>query len=184
MPNAEEGRYRIFLDDTVVETVLGDSGADFSALAASTFFKFKAAKPNIAVKELDSPIQLVGVFKTNSKEVKFTASASVVLTFTIYLPGPNIPVRVRGIEFYIIDQEMEEILLRRPFLNAIGFNLTDHLFRIHSISHDKHEDKLNQQELKIAMVRYQGLSYMAADDDRIKHPERLAAGIGKDSDKG
>ena len=181
MPNAQEGRYRIALEDTIIETVLGDSGADFSAICSSTFKKVKTAMPTLAVKAFEKPLKLVGAFHNDkANDPPFTASASVVLTVTIYLPGSNIPVRVRGIEFYIIDQEMDEILLGRPFLNAIGFNLTDHLLRVHSLIHDKHIDDLDLEELKLASAKYQGLSYMASDDDPIELPECLAAGIGKD----
>ena len=84
----------------------------------------------------------MGAFKADVHD-KFFASNSVVLTATIYTPGSNMPVRVRGIEFYIVDQDMDEILLGRPFLNAIGLNLKYHLIRVHTEINGKHVDEID-----------------------------------------
>lgn len=73
----------------------------------------------------------------------FNSSRSAKLNITIILPGSKLPLRVRGGEFSIIDQTMEEILLGRPFLNAIAFNLTEHLERVHEQINDKHIDEID-----------------------------------------
>lgn len=41
----------------------------------------------------------------------------------IILPGPSILAQIRRIKFHLVDQEMGETFLRRPFLDTIGFNL-------------------------------------------------------------
>ena len=133
------------------------------------------------MESFEEPIELLGAFK--SDQTKFTSSAKVRLTFKFSLPGSNIPVRVRGVEFIIVNDEMDEILLGRPFLNKIGFDLSEHLRRIHPFIHDKHVDEIDPDKIKLATAQYKGLSYEDADDDPIKLPECLAAGIGKDSEE-
>ena len=71
---------------------------------------------------------------------------------------------------------MDEIVLGRPFLNRIGFNLSEHLRRVHPYIHDTNK-------IKLAAAKYMGLSYVDADDDPIKLPECLAAGTEKDSEE-
>ena len=78
---------------------------------------------------------------------------------------------------------MDEILLGRPFLNRIGFDLKDHLSRIHPLIHDKQVDQIDLDKVRLAAAKFKGLSYMSADDDPIKLPECLAAGIGRDSEE-
>ena len=132
------------------------------------------------MESFEEPIELLGAFK--SDQTKFTSSAKVRFTFTISLPGSNILVRVSGVEFIIVNDEMDEILLRRPFLNRIGFDLSEHLRWVHPFIHDKHVDEIDPNKIKLAAAKYMGLSYVDADEDPIKLPECLAAGIGKDSE--
>ena len=178
-PCPNRGRFRIALEDTVLDTVRGDSGSDFDAILSSTFSKVKDAKPSVKLEPFKKPIELHGAFKTD--KVKFTASGKAQLTFAIYLPGTNIPVRVHGVSFIIVDYNMDEILLGRPFLKAIGFDLNDHLQRVHNLIHEKNIDEINTEQIKLAAAQYQGLTYMAADDDPIELTECIAAGIGEDS---
>ena len=179
-PYGSQGRFRIALEDTVIDTVLGDSGSDFNAISSSTFEKVKEAKSSIKTEPFEKPIELHGAFKTD--KVKFTASSKAKLTFTLYLPGTNVPVRVHGVYFIIVDDTMDEILLGRPFLEAIGFDLNDHLQRVHKLIHEKNIGDINTEKIKLAAAQYQGLAYMAADDDPIELPACIAAGIGEDSE--
>ena len=103
MPDADEGRFRIALNDTVLDIVLGDSGSYFSVITKSTMDKVVKATPSLPVKSLQKPITVVCQFKTD-KHDKFSPSQSVALTVTINLPGSNIPVRVCGVEFFVVDQ--------------------------------------------------------------------------------
>ena len=55
----------------------------------------------------------------------FTASATVKLCITItLLCGPH---RLRNVEILFIDQPMDEILLGRPLLRCLGFDLDTQL---------------------------------------------------------
>ena len=161
--------------------MLGNSVSDFNAIDASTFNQVKKAKSNLKVESFKEPVELLDAFKND--RTKITSLAKDRLTFTIYLPGFNVPVRVRGVEFIIVNDEMDEILLGRPFLNKIGFDLNDHLRRIHPLIHGKHVDQIDPDKVRRTAAKYKGMSYMSADDDPIKLPECLAAGIGRDSEE-
>jgi len=180
LPDAEEGRYRIFIEDNVVAVALGDYGADFSAISEDIAAKVQSSDTKVAFKKFDKPMQLECAFKTESR-VKFTASRSVVLSITIVLPGSNIPVRIRGIEFIVVDQPMDEVLLGRPFLKAIGFDLNRHLEEVRDKVHDRDINKLQDNIAKMRAMSYQGLAYQSTDDDPIELPEAISAGIGKDT---
>lgn len=83
------------MEDNVLHVALRDSGSDFNAIRAVTFNQVNEAKPDLKVVSLKEALELVGAFKTD--RTKFTLSAKVSLTFKIYLPGFNVPVRVRGV---------------------------------------------------------------------------------------
>ncbi len=121
----------------------------------------------------------MGVFKTDKET--FSASKSVVLNTSLILPGSNIRVRIRGVNFYVVDQEMDECLVNRALLQSMGFNLKEHSERVHHMIDDKHVDDLDPKAIKAAALKYGGLSYDDADEDPIHLPERLSAGIGRDS---
>ena len=136
-------------------------------------------------------MELKVAFDTD-KSITFTASRSARLDTTIILPGSNIPVRIRGVKFIITDQEMNEILLGRPLLKAIGFDFHRHLLSVRDKVHDKDFSELVNEMGKISVLaytfatppqggRYKGLSYNDFDDDPIALPESISAGIGKDS---
>lgn len=102
-PNANEGRYGVKLDDTLFDVALGDYGSDFNAISAETFKNLKSLKSTISINKFSIPFKLSGAFKTEESST-FTASQSINISITIFVPGPNIPVRVRGIEFLVVDQ--------------------------------------------------------------------------------
>lgn len=153
----------------------------FNAITAATFEKVKDALPSMESQFLKKPLQLVGSFKTDKDT--FSASAKFKLTMTTYLPSANVPVLVRDVEFVIVDEEMDLMLLGRPFLKAIGFHLKDHLLRVHSVLHYNNLAKIYKEQLKFAAATYKGLSYISSNDDPIELSECLAAVIGIYSDE-
>lgn len=76
---------------------------------------------------------------------------------------------------------MNEVLMGRPFLKEIGFNLKEHLSGVYSLINNKHVDDLENENIKLATVKYQGLSYESADDDPIEQQGCLTTGFGEDS---
>ena len=177
--NMDDGRFAIIFNDLVQDIALGDYGSDFNAMPHSTFKKILKVSLNVCPEHLSSPIELVGAFKTDKE--KFSASKSAPLNITLILPGSNIKVRIRGVKFYIVDQDMDECLLSRSLLQSMGFNLQDHLEQVHHMIDGKHVDELDRSPIKAASLKYNGLSYNDADDDPIQLSEGLSAGIGHDS---
>lgn len=139
-PNADRGRYSIKLEGEVEAIMLGDYGADVSVMPISRFEKVWAAVPAVEEKISKEKRKLVCAFKSNGEKdrnLEFSASRSTKLSITIILPDSQIPLGLHGVEFYIVDQHMDEMLLSRPFLNKIEFDLTDHLHRVREHINDK-----------------------------------------------
>ncbi len=182
LPNAEDGRYRVLLEDKVDSVALGDPGSDYSAVSSALFEKVLSAAPGAGTKTFNQPMHLeAAVNGTEDNPIKFTASKSATLSITIALPGSHLPVRTREVGFLTVDQDMGEVLLGRPFLKAIGFDLKTHFEKVGPLVDDKHLYELNKRASKISALSYRGLAYQSADDDPIKLPETVAAGIGRDS---
>lgn len=175
---AGEGRYQISIEDAVQTVALGDYGADISVLPGKIFDEVKEIENGLEHTMLEKPIRMELACKSMQVEVKRTARLSI----TIHLPGSNVPVRFRGVEFFIADFEMDEVLLGRPFLNSIGFNLDTHLLQVSKEGVEQGLFYPNGTP-KLAAAKYSGLTYQVTDDDPIELPESMVAGIGADSEE-
>lgn len=183
-PSAEDGRYKVILEDVVSATALGDYGSDQCAMPNSLLKEVIQADSTVPVEILEEPLQLEAAVKgTKDNPILFSASKTATLSLTIMLPGSNIPVRIRGVKFYIVDQEMGEVLIGRPFLKAIGFNLNDHLSEVSSYVNGRDIRDISPPKVKICAARYNGLVYQGVSDDPIELSEALSAGIGTDKDE-
>lgn len=78
---------------------------------------------------------------------------------------------------------MDEVLLDRPFLESIGFNLKHHLTQVYRHIDNKDVDEIDTDKVKLFAAKHQILSYMASDEYPIDLPTCLSAGISKDSKK-
>lgn len=116
-PDASEGRYRILLEDQVTAVALGDYGSDESAISSAVCDKLLASNQTGFPTILADPIKLsTAISSTTSNPITFTASRRVTLSVTIILPNTHLPIRIHGVPFLVVDQEMDEALLGRPFL--------------------------------------------------------------------
>lgn len=97
-------------EDKVVSITLGAYGSDASAIFPSTFNDVIKAEPSIIVEKFDKSLELKGAFNSCYQEKLITRS-SVMLSITFHVPGLNISIFIRGIKFYIIDEEMDELFL-------------------------------------------------------------------------
>jgi hypothetical protein len=76
------------------------------------------------------------------------------------------------VEFLVVDQEMDEVLLRRPLLAALGFDLTSHLEKVFDqvdnmgISSDVGASSTYGK--MASMSSYTGLRYDRTEDDPVK----------------
>jgi hypothetical protein len=161
-----------------VEVVaLGDYGADFSAICTDMLAKIVNAGNYVEAARLPDPIRLAAcVMSTTMGPVEITAESIIRCNIVLNLPCG--PLRLRRVEFLIIDQEMDEVLLGRPLQASLGFDLTSHLEKVFdSIDNmDTSAEALGDGFMpKIASLSsYAGLRYDITDDDPV--PSLCSAG--------
>lgn len=181
VPNEEEGRYAILLND-VHAIGLGDSGADMSAILISVFNEIRRKHPKTPFQQFEKPLVLEPAVKVRGQTGVLTASGKTKLSLTIVLPNTGLPVRIRDVDFLISDEEMAEVLLGRPLLKAMGFDLAKHLQKVGGAIDGKSEEELKANTIPISSTSFKGLSYSNAEDDPVEPPECLQAGFGTDSE--
>lgn len=178
----DEGRYKVILNDDLDAIALGDYGADVNLITKVEFDTIISKDRNVVTTTCEEPFVFESAFK-NSKTAatKCTCSSTVTIPVTIIVPGCNIPVRIRDVEFFVCEEEMDEIILGRHFLKAIGFDLQEHLLQVGNSINNKSINDLASKGPKFASVKYQGMKYNGDDDDPITLPEHLQAGFGTDT---
>ncbi len=112
--DATKRRYRVLLADKVETIALGDSGSDFNAITVQNIRNLLNCATHLIPRKFKHPISLSTAVSDPS--INFTSSQSIVISITIVLPGSEMPVRLRGVSFIVVNQHMDEILLGRPFL--------------------------------------------------------------------
>lgn len=180
-PHSEDGRYRVFMDE-VESVALGDSGATFNAIPKTLFEKVIKVNKHIKRSQLPKPIELQNAITDTNIESSLTASSKCEIPITICIPGSELPVRIRNVEFIVVDQDMSEVLLGRPLLKAIGFDFDEHLRKVQHEINGKSMRELNQEQAEAKSLKYNGTVYRDCGDDPVKPPTILAANFGKDSD--
>ena len=182
IPNPEEGRYSVILEDTINTTALGDTGADESAMSHHLVSKIKEASQSVEITPIVPPVKLqVAIRDNNDDHSCFTASSVIKVSILIILPGSRLPLRLHGVPFYVVDQQMNEVILGRSFLQKIGFNLDNHLTKVSSRINGKQFEHLNEDEVKISAINYSGMQYNSVADDPIELPPTVGASFGEDN---
>lgn len=127
-PNPYDCRYRILLDETIDSIVLGDYGSNFNAITHDLLTKITTQSNTLPIEGLTPSIQLqTAINGTAYLPIEFTASISMKESITIINSGSNIPISIPGLNFIVVNQEMDTLLLGRPFFKAICFDLHYHL---------------------------------------------------------
>ena len=62
-----------------------------------------------------------------------------------------------GVYATVVDQEMDEVLLGRPLLNKLGFDLKSHLETVKSSLHGKRFDERNEADVRMSKISYGGM---------------------------
>lgn len=185
-----DGRWRTLINGTVNVIALGDYGADESALPRNIIKFLERDGKDVKIEQFEKPISLSPAVKLDHNTV--TASANGWFNIRVCLPWR--PLRLRNIEFFIIDQEMDEILLGRPLLKCLGFNLDSHLEQvrdrykdvdisqiIYQTSEANHASEIPAKAA--ALGPYGGLWYNQAEEDPIGLPKSADANIGVDREE-
>lgn len=180
LANPEKDRYDILLHNTIKAVAVGDTGSDVNAIDARLYQMVQGSNHALRTSVLERPLSLNCAINT-SKDVQFTASKRIEISITIMLPGSKLPLRVHKVPFLIVDQNMDEAIIGRPFLKRIGFDLHDHLIRSQCRINGKNFEDIDTEEIKLAALSYRGLQYNAVDDDPIVLPESVGALIGADT---
>lgn len=163
-----------------LETVaIPDYGADHSAISKSMWEKIQSNHPDIQTHFFDSPIHIELAVELEGKCEPIKSNRRVHLDICITLPGSKLKVRIREVEFIILEAEMSEVLLGRPLLRSLGFDFKEHLQKMASKIDNRSVQEIENSKKK-SKLSYQGLVYGEVDDDPIEHPAHMVSGFGKD----
>ena len=163
------------------ETVaLPDYGDDYSAMDERTWAEIKSRNIDLESKKLDSPVSIELAIDTSKTGKAWEATKEAKLSISIELPGSKLPVFLHDVSFLIFNARMNEVLLGRPFLLALGFDFEDHLRRVKHLVDGKSIIDIERTS-KLRKMAYNGLVYGYTDDDPVEPPEHLIAGFGEDT---
>jgi len=183
-----DGRWKVTIEDRIEGVALGDIGADVSAISYSTIRNLEQKGIDVSKTTLRSPVQLSVAVKIPGNAA-VTAHSKVLLSIKLNLPCG--PLRLRRVEFLVVDREMDEILLGRPLLKCLGFDLESHLEKVRLnfdnadvkglMSQESHPSSSATVKLNRFAV-YNGLRYDSVDDDPILMPQTPGANMGVDTE--
>ncbi len=96
----------------------------------------KCADDNIYVKMLPlrTPIDIELAMREGGQPKTFSAKQKVRLSTTLSLPTGNL--RLCNVEYLVFEEYMPEVLLSRPVLMSLGFNLDTHLANVRESYHN------------------------------------------------
>ena len=182
-----EGRWKAMVEGKLEAVALGDIGGDWCAIPQRMVDQLKDSGVYVSTTALARPIELDVAIKM-PRNIKIIASSKARLSIKLVLPCG--PLRVRRVEFLIIDKDMYEIFLGRPLLKCMGFDLESHLEKVRNkfddadigamMTENLDSEPLNGTALN-RFANYTGLRYDSVDDDPIALPEAAGPGIGEDT---
>ena len=129
------GRYFAKLADTVQVIVNGDYGADHCALSQDHLRSCADKGIYVQVLPLSSPISMQLAMSGENRE-PITVHAEKKARISTTLDTPEGPFRLRNVEYLVFKKHMPEVLLSRPLLQSLGFNLDKHLASVRHRFHD------------------------------------------------
>lgn len=189
-PYLSEGRWEVLLHDKVLAIALGDIGADYSAVPRRLVQKLVKFGSEIPESVLDSPLKL-SVAVRLPKNDPIIATSKVFLSIRLKLPCG--PLCLRRVEFIVVENDMEEILLGRPLLKCLGFDLGRHLEDVRDKYHNADVSSLmpvaaepeSESLVLNRFAAYTGIRYNDADSDSdpIPLPNSIGASMGIDSEQ-
>lgn len=131
---APTGRFRGTLADAISVTVNGDTGADHSAISEQYLDELAEKSVFVQVLPLRTPITASLALTSDEDEVVFSSKKKARISTTLDLPIG--PMRLRNVEFLVFEQYMDEVILSRPLMKSIGFDLKYHLSIVRDTFHD------------------------------------------------
>jgi hypothetical protein len=181
-PKGVNGGWKVILGEVTSAIALDDIGVDYSCIPRSLVDKMKKAGAQIKETFLDKPVYLGAAIV----DVSIKANSVFATHLTMYLNCG--PLRLRSTEFLVVDDEMDEVLLGRPLLTMVGFDLDDHLNvnrseRRDTVASTDLFETLNSTAGKLARSSYTGLMHDSADVDPVVPLPTAGASMGVDNEQ-
>ena len=132
-----QGRFRRLFEDKVPIVINSDYGADFAAISERHLQRCHAMGVFVQTMQLTNPISATVAFKNDAPDAEtkiFSSTKKVRLTVTMETPAGLL--RLRNVEFVVFKEDMSEVLLSRPILQTLGFDLPKHLSVVRDQFHD------------------------------------------------
>ena len=179
-----DGRWEATLGDITRVIARGDVGADFSCIPRKLLADLKRNGERPEETKLNKLVYLEGA---TTKQIM---RATGMIRADLMLQLNCAPLRLRNVEWLILEDNMSEILLGRPLLKAIGFDVDDHLESNHAVLDGKQFDtdllsKVNSLSTPTGKLArssyYKGLTSSDADVDPVSEVETAGAAMGEDS---
>lgn len=119
--------YNIDISIGGVNTVArNDTGADISVTPLNLLPKIKGKCNSVEERRLKEPIIIELSVKRDDIPI-VTVISEIKARVDIRLPGSGLPVKIRNTKLFVTEHEMEVVLLRRDFLDKLGFNFSTYL---------------------------------------------------------
>jgi hypothetical protein len=121
--NPPSGRVMVTFESVFDTIALPDSGADNNVIPRSLVQKLEEAGMFVPVRSLKTPVRIELALQGPSRTCEVRQQAQ--LTVDLHLVAG--PLRLRRCNWLIVEQGMDEVLIGRPLLEALGFNACEHL---------------------------------------------------------
>jgi len=115
--------------------VCGDYGADHAAISEHHLAQVAQENVFVPILQLPEPIFMDLAIEGCDEKLQATATKKARLSLTLQLPEG--PMRMRNVEFIVFREKMPEVLMSRPLLVSMGFDLDRHLARVREQFHDQ-----------------------------------------------
>ena len=159
---------------------LGDSGADESAIPRE-LLQDGNVQYQRSYEKLYKPLKVRTVTPDHPC---LTAVGRGKFNITISLPCG--PLRLRKVPFLVVEDKMDEVILGRPLLKSLGFDLDEHLEKVRrqlgSTSLDPNEQVIQStsESSDLRIASYKGLWYNDLETDPVPPLDTGTAKMGID----
>ena len=127
-PKVGNGRIAAMLSDCLPVTVSGDYGSDHAALSEHHLSRLAEANIFVPVLPLQNPVQMHLAVEGSDNPLIISAERKARISTTFSTTEGDF--RLRNVEYLVFKEPMNEVLLSRPLLQSLGFNLDEHLARV------------------------------------------------------
>jgi RNase H-like domain found in reverse transcriptase/Reverse transcriptase (RNA-dependent DNA polymerase)/Integrase core domain/Integrase zinc binding domain len=117
------GRVMVTLESVLHTIALPDSGADSNVIPRSIIRQLEALGTFVPIRSLQKPVQIQLALHGPGCTAQVTQQAQLTMDLLL-VAGP---LRLRRCNWLIVEQEMDEVLIGRPLLEALGLNACEHL---------------------------------------------------------